>query len=553
MNARLVLSAFAAVVVAAVAPGGVAVTGADTITTVAGNGTSGFSGDGGQATSAQLGAVGIAVDAAGNVYVADQGNHRVRKVTADGVITTVAGTGERGFSGDDGQATSARLNDPNGVAVDAAGNIYIADMGNMRVRRVSAAGVITTVAGTGFIGSSGDGGPATSATLAFPSGVAVDAAGNVYIADQLNDRVRKVTATGVIATIAGTGDAGFAGDGGQATSAQLRNPFGVAVDVVGNVYIADRDNHRVRRVDAAGVITSVAGTETFGFSGDGGPATSAQLKFPAGVAVDAIGSIYIADSNNHRVRRVSTGGVITTVAGTGTAAFSGDGGQAISAQLDFPLGVAVDAIGNLYVADTGNRRVRKVTNPPPSAVFTASPVGGQAPLAVSFDGSGSSDPNGSIVAFAWDFGDGTPAGSGATVQHTYQSAGSFTARLTVTDDSGGTASAEQTITATGTPGPPPPPPAPRARARCGGLPATIVGTNRRNVITGTPRRDIIHGRGGNDLIRGLGGNDLICGGPGRDTLQGGRGRDRLIGGPGRDRAHGGPGRDTCTAERRQSC
>jgi len=349
------------------------VTPAGVITTVAGNGTSGFSGDNGPATSAGLnGPVGVAVDTGGNLYIADHGNDRIRKVTPAGVITTVAGNGTFGFSGDNGPATSASLGSPSGVAVDASGNLYIADQ--YRIRKVTPAGVITTVAGNGTSGFGGDNGPATSAGLSSPSGVAVDTGGNLYIADAGNDRIRKVTPAGVITTVAGNGTPGFSGDNGPATSAQLLLPVGVAVDAGGNLYIADRFNARIRKVTPAGVITTVAGNGDHGFSGDNGPATSASLSNPSGVAVDTGGSLYIADRFNNRIRKVTPAGVITTVAGIGTfGGFSGDNGPATSAGLSYPSGVAVDAGGNLYIADAGNNRIRKVT--PAGVITTVAGIG----------------------------------------------------------------------------------------------------------------------------------------------------------------------------------
>jgi sugar lactone lactonase YvrE len=343
------------------------------ITTVAGNGTEGFSGDNGPAISAQLnGPQGVAVDSAGNLYIADKGNSRIRKVS-NGVITTVAGNGTPGYSGDNGPATGAQLAGPWGVAVDSTGNLYIADgfFGNSdtifqgnRIREVSN-GVITTVAGGGTLvagggAPSGDNGPATSVQLYLPSSVALDSAGNVYIADTGNNRIRKV-ANGVITTVAGNGTAGFSGDNGPATGAQLALPESVAVDSAFNLYIADNANNRIRKV-SNGVITTVAGSNgTHGFSGDNGPATSAELNSPQGVAVDSAGNLYIADYLNFRVRKV-TNGVITTVAGNGMAGFDGDNGPATSAQLYGPSGLAVDSAGNLYIADYGNNRIRKVSN-----------------------------------------------------------------------------------------------------------------------------------------------------------------------------------------------
>ena len=334
------------------------------IATVAGTSAGGFGGDGGAATAAKLNFPwSVAVDGTGNVFVVDSLNHRIRKVAAStGVITTVAGTGTAGFNGDGAVATGAQLNNPKGAALDGAGNLYIADSANHRIRRVaSSTGVITTVAGTGAAGFSGDGGAAITATLYSPDGVAVDGVGNLYIADRVNARIRKVAAgTGVITTVAGTGISGFSGDGGMATAAQLNSPAGVAVDSAGNLHIADRANYRIRRVTAAnGVITTVAGTGMTGFSGDGGAATGAQLSNVYGVAVDAAGNLFVADSSNHRIRVVpALTGTITTMAGMATS--SGDGGAATAAQLYYPRGVVLDGAGNLYIADSSNHRVRMV-------------------------------------------------------------------------------------------------------------------------------------------------------------------------------------------------
>jgi len=274
-------------------------------------------------------------------------------------IYTVAGSGAPGFGGDNGPATSAALLFPTGVSVDSAGNLYIADTLNSRIRKVSE-GVITTVAGSGPPqGFSGDNGPATSAQLFQPAGVAVDSAGNLYIADYYNNRIRKVS-NGVITTVAGGGGSffEFSGDNGPATSAELLYPRGVAVDSAGNLYIADTGNNRVRKV-SNGVITTVAGGGSS--LGDNGPATGAQLYDPSGVAVDPAGNLYIADAGNNRIRKVSNG-VITTVAGNGTQGFSGDNGPAASAQLYDPASVAVDSAGNLYIADVLNNRIRKVSS-----------------------------------------------------------------------------------------------------------------------------------------------------------------------------------------------
>ncbi|MFE9135463.1 RICIN domain-containing protein [Streptomyces sp. NPDC007355] len=331
------------------------------ISTVAGTGVGGFEGDEGQAGSARLNyPYGIAVDGAGTLYFSDHGNHRIRKITADGTITTIAGTGIGGYKGDDAPATAAQLNWPRDVVVDGAGTVYIADSSNHRVRKITADGKVSTVAGTGRAGSGGDGELAVSAQLNNPFGLAVDSAGVLYVAEYNGHRVRRITADGRISTVAGTGTAGSKGDGGPATSAQLNRPQAVAVDDAGGLYIADSNNHRVRKVAADGTISTVAGTGTAGFGGDDEQATSARLNSPLGVMVDGTGALYIADSSNHRVRKVAADGTISTVAGTGTAGFGGDDGPAASALLNNPVGLAVDRSGALHIADHVNHRIRKV-------------------------------------------------------------------------------------------------------------------------------------------------------------------------------------------------
>ena len=328
------------------------------ITTAIGDGTQGFAGDGGAPNKVEMSLpTSVQVDSSGNLYFTDSLNNRIRKLSG-GNVTTIAGNGLLSRSGDGGAATSAQLNSPLGVAVDAAGNLYVADTLNNLVRRVDTKGVITTFAGNGTAGFGGDGGAAASAQLNGPQGLAVDAAGNLYIADTQNARVRKVSG-GTISTVAGSSSSGFGGDGGAAASAQLNAPFGVALDAAGNLYIAEFGNNRIRKVGTNGNISTIAGTGVSGYSGDGGAATSAQLNGPQSVVVDGSGNVYIADTGNNRVRKVGSTGVITTVAGNGIAGFSGDGGPAINAQVGNPSALAVDNVGNIYIAD-GSARVRKL-------------------------------------------------------------------------------------------------------------------------------------------------------------------------------------------------
>ncbi len=403
------------------------------ISTVAGNGLFKFSPDGGPATSASLNEVtDVAVDLAGNSYIAARLNHRVRKVNPEGIMTTAAGSGTQGFSGDGDSAIGASLSEPLGVAIDAASNLYISDHGNRRVRKVSPQGIITTFAGGG--GALGDGGPATSARLS-PYGLGVDAAGNVYIADLVNQRIRRVSPGGTITTVAGNGVPGFSGDGGPAASASLRLAFrsAVAVDAAGNVYISDRDNQRIRKVSRDGIITTFAGTGVAGFSGDGGAASNATLRNPQGLALDAGGNLYISDSGNHRVRKISAAGTISTVAGAGVAGFSGDGGLATNALLNEPSGVAVDAAGNLFIAERGNDRIRKVVVVAPS--FSVSPA------SLSFSartGSAATAPqqlalNSSSTGLAWELVAATTSSGGRWLSVS-PAAGQMPATLSVSTD-----------------------------------------------------------------------------------------------------------------------
>ena len=344
------------------------------ITTVAGTGTSGYSGDGGAATAATMDfPFGIKVDGSGNIYFADYAGQRVRKVSASGIISTVAGNGTGGYAGDGGAATAAELNAPYDVALDATGNIYIADGSNNCIRKVSTSGIISTVAGTATGGYSGDGGPATAAKINHPYGIAIDGSGNIYIADEFNNRIRMVNTSGIMSTVAGNGTGAFAGDGGPATAAELNGPQGVAVDAAGNIYIADQSNSRIRKVSASGIMSTVAGNGTFGTTGDGGAATAAEIYSPVGVAVDHSGNVYFTDYSS-RIRYVNTSGIVNTITGTGTAGYSGDGGAASAAEINTPLGVFVDASNNIYISDGYNSRIRKITTGTPVVAAITGPT-----------------------------------------------------------------------------------------------------------------------------------------------------------------------------------
>jgi sugar lactone lactonase YvrE len=352
------------------------------ITTIVGSGTPGFSGDGGPALAARLNnPTGIGRDGSGNLYIADRGNNRIRKVDTNGIITTFAGNGNFAFNGDGIPATSAGFA-PIDVAVDGSGNVYIADFNNSRIRRVSPSGIINTIAGIPDVTRAGDGGPAGAAKLILSRSVATDISGNLFIADDFNTRIRRVDKnTGIITTAAGNGNFGFSGNGGSATDATLFQPFEVALDRAGNIFIADLNN-LIRRVDRSGIITTFAGNGGVGFSGDGGQARNANLSFPRGLASDSAGNLFIADRDNNRIRRVDAStGVITTVAGNGRASFGGDGGSAVSAGLNLPSGVFVDAAGNLFIADSGNNRIRRVNT---SGIITT--IAGNGSSALSGDG-----------------------------------------------------------------------------------------------------------------------------------------------------------------------
>jgi uncharacterized protein (TIGR03437 family) len=328
------------------------------ITTVAGGGTGDYT-KGGPATSLSLGSVyGVTLDAGGNIYIVS--SSRILKVDTSGNLSTVAGGGKG--STYPGPATSVNIS-PGGVAVDSAGNLFISDTLSTRVLEVNPAGIISVFAGTGNMAYSGDGGPAIKATFEVPRGLAFDRAGNLYIADENNGVIRKVNTAGIISTVAGNRNMGFSGDGGPATKAEIDNPTGVATDAAGNFYTVGQIGGRVRKVDTKGIITTAAGSANDGYSGDGGPATSAELNSAAAVTLDGAGNMYIADKDNARVRKVDTNGIITTVAGTGQRGDTGDGGPATSAELFSPEGVGVDSFGNLYIAENTNGLIRKITFP----------------------------------------------------------------------------------------------------------------------------------------------------------------------------------------------
>lgn len=332
------------------------------ITTIAGTGSAGFSGDSGQAVNAMIDwPAAVYMGPGGSLYIGDDNNNRVRVVNIGGVINTFAGSSSSGWGGDGGLATSAAIEQPNGIVGDNLGNIYFSSRFMCKIRVVDVSNVINTAVGF-CVGGLGDGGPADSACLYFPTGLEWDTGSNLYIADSYNHRIRKVDASGIISTIAGTGVGGYSGDGQQSSLAKLNYPNDVAIDNIGNIYIADFGNSRVRKIDFNGNIATVAGNGSAGFSGDMGPATSAQLAGPSGIVLDQNGNLYIADSGNDRIRKVNTSGIITTIAGTGIGGYNGDGIFATSAQLNNPWSLDLDTLGNLYIADRDNNRIRKIDN-----------------------------------------------------------------------------------------------------------------------------------------------------------------------------------------------
>jgi uncharacterized protein (TIGR03437 family) len=456
--------------------------GQGTISTVAGNSKCCNTADGGLAINTWLpSASGVTVDTLGNLYIWDGSSAKVHKVDGAGKITTFAGNGSFGYTGDGGPATAATLfanGTVTGLAADSAGNLYISDGENHVVRKVNTLGIISTVAGTGAPGFSGDGGPATSAQLEFPAGIAVDNAGNLYIADSSNNRVRRVTTAGMITTYAGNGNVSYSGDGVQATTTAVDRPEGLAVDSAGNLYVSETSQSRVRKVNSTGVISTVAGLtkKTNGFTGDGGPATAATLNGPVGLATDQLGNLYIADNINNRVRRVDAAGVISTYAGNGGGNAStplGDGGPATSAYIGVAKDVAIDAGGNLYIAGSGGgvARVRKVAAATgglavsPTSLSFSFVTGGATPgsqtvsvtsagAAMNFTAAASATSGGNWLAVSPASGT-TPANLIVVVNPAGVSSGVYQGAITLTPSSAGatplTFSVTLTVTGAGAP------------------------------------------------------------------------------------------------------
>ncbi|HXD92711.1 MAG TPA: T9SS type A sorting domain-containing protein [Bacteroidia bacterium] len=335
---------------------------AQTITTVVGDGTQGYSGDGGQATAASLNyPISVVVDKNGNIFCSDDGNNVIRKITTTGVITTYAGTGIYGYSGDGGQANLATLNDVRAMAINnKTGDLYLVNTDDYRIRKVSSTGVISTFAGNGVSGYSGDGGQATAAAIGWSEGIAIDTAGNVYFADEVNAVIRKIDVNGIITTFAGILGGGYSGDNGLAINAQL-SPVGLAADAKGNLFIADEGNRVIRKINTNGIITTIAGTPGVeGFSGDGGAATLAELSGALQIAVDAYDNLFISDFMNSRIRYVNNAGIISTIAGNGTPGYAGDNGPALQAEFTTLAGICFNN-NHLYIADNRNYRIRKIT------------------------------------------------------------------------------------------------------------------------------------------------------------------------------------------------
>ncbi|HXP49174.1 MAG TPA: PKD domain-containing protein, partial [Bacteroidia bacterium] len=415
---------------------------AQLITTIAGTGTAAFSGNGGQASAAGL-YYPIAVfeaPATGSVYIADCYNNMVRKITASGIISTVAGTGTAGYNGDSIQATASELYQPIAIRLDHAGNLIIADAYNNRIRKVNmSTGIITTIAGTGANGYTGDHGQATAATMHVPSGLAIDVTGNLFISDGYNYTIRKVDTTGIITTYAGTGSQGYNGDGIQASAAQLNNSVGdLAIDNAGNLLICDLYNQRIRKVNhLTGIITTIAGNGTAGYNGDGIQATAAEINEPSSLFADANGNIYFTDEGNAKVRMINSSGILYAIAGTGTQGYNADNIQATAAQLNYPHGIWVNSLGEILIADYWNNRVRKIysTCAGLDAKFTyVTGAAGQ----VSFT-STSTIVNPKNITYYWDAGDAKGFSTDSVFTNNYAYNGTYDVNLRLVDTSKGCA------------------------------------------------------------------------------------------------------------------
>ncbi len=345
------------------------------INTIAGTGTSGYSGDGAAATTAAMNyPTHTAMDAAGNLYFGDFTNARIRMINPSGIVATVAGTGTPGYTGDGIPATTSRIVSTAGMVTDAAGNLYFSDYGGFRVRKLSTTGIITTIAGTGVTGFGGDGVPASSAAITNPWGVVLDQAGNLYFCDRYNQRIRKIDGSGIITTIAGNGTAGFFGDGGAATAALISDPTDLAIDLNGNIYFTENADNRVRKISNTGIITSICGNGVGAFFGDGGAATAGRVNGPVGITVDTAGNVYIGDWGNNRIRKINTSGTLSTIAGTAVGGYNGDGGNPATTELFHPYGVSVFGTGDIYICDVGNARIRKISPIAPAALAAISGV-----------------------------------------------------------------------------------------------------------------------------------------------------------------------------------
>jgi sugar lactone lactonase YvrE/PKD repeat protein len=418
---------------------------AQIITTIAGSGVLGFGGDGGPATAAKLdNPWGGRMDAAGNIYIVESSNSRVRKISTSGIITTVAGNGALAYYGDGGQATAAALNYPFAMGIDAAGNLYICDSYNNVIRKVTTSGIISTVAGIDSAGFNGDGIQATAAGLNDPSGLTFDTNGNLYIADTGNNRIRKISTSGIISTVAGNGTGGYGGDGGQATATELNQPSAVAIDASGNIFIADDDNNRIRMINTAGIISNIAGSGATGpfkgsYSGDGGLATNATISLPSDLIFDKKGNLYICDCDNNRIRKINTAGIISTIAGDGSLGYNGDGELATAAKLNYPGGVFLDPTGNVYIVDQENNRIRKIGSglSVPHAGFQASTNLACAGSTVTFS---DSTINTIVTGWQWSFPNGTlTAGytlTDSVVKVTYPNPGVYAVSYTATNSAG---------------------------------------------------------------------------------------------------------------------